>query len=346
MVVLRYIGIYFMLFFLLFSGCQKNGNKTVSYSRIQGETMGTTYSIYFANPNQLVLKSSIDSLLEVINNNVSTYIPNSTISGFNQSDYGVYLYRKSHKHFLENFKAANEVYRSTGGAFDPTVMPLVNYWGFGYDGRKKITKVDSLKVDSLKGLVGLNQIELTTNLQLKKPHSGIQLDFSACAKGYGVDEVGRLLELNGINDYLVEIGREVRAKGTNDKGKTWNIGIALPKEGAAATQIQTVIPLDNGSIATSGNYQNYYEVEGIKYAHTINPGTGFPEKNQLLSASVFASECMLADAYATAFMVMGLEKSLELASTSEGVEAYFIYGDEAGGMKVKFTEGIKDIIPN
>ena len=333
------IGVLFVV-----SSCKETPS-SISYYQLQGKTMGTTYSITYGANSERDLKPKIDSLLQAINEEVSTYIPTSTISSFNQSEEHLQLDPQKHGHFLLNWKAAKKVFSQSKGAFDPTVMPLVNYWGFGYDGKKKVSQVDSVKVDSLKKMVGLEQLELTEDFLLKKPFSGMQLDFSACAKGYGVDAVCIFLNGQGIDHFLVEIGREVRARGLNSKKLPWNIGIALPKEGAGATEIQTVIPLQNASIATSGNYQNYYEVDGIKYAHTINPETGFPEKNKLLSASVISGECMLADAYATTFMVLGLEKSYALATELNGVEAYFIYGDDEGGMKVKFTDGLKDIFP-
>ena len=231
-----------------------------------------------------------------------------------------------------------EVYEATEGSFDPTVMPLVNYWGFGYAG-EPITRVDSNKVDSLVQFVGFEKV-IFEALALKKDRPGVQLDFSACAKGYGVDEVGRFLETQGCNNYLVEIGGEVRARGINQRSKNWQIGINTPQEGGALDDYQAIVKLKDLSLATSGNYRNFYELNGVKYSHTINPKTGFPERNTLLSASVFAKDCMTADAYATAFMASGLDKAFDVALQNSEIDAYLIYSDEDGQMQVKYTEAV------
>ena len=315
----------------------------ISYKKMMGKTMGTTYSVKYKDLHKEDYQPTIDSLLKAINEDVSTYIPSSTISKFNQSKQGISLDTASHRHLLANWKLAKFVFEASGGKFDPTVMPLVNFWGFGYAGREKVESVDPQTIDSLLSFVGMNRLQLISDhaqLQLKKDRPGIQLDFSACAKGYAVDQVAALLAQNGISDYLVEIGREVKAHGVNDRGEVWNIGISLPEDDAPPNAIHSVTPLKNKALATSGNYQNFYEVAGQKYAHTINPTTGYSELNQLLSASVYAESCGLADGFATAFMVMGLEDAFQLASTIQEVEAYFIYSDQSGSYQVRYTEGL------
>lgn len=321
---------------------------SADYQTVDGETMGTYYAINYYDSKGRVFKPEIDSLLVQINQGVSTYIPSSTISQFNQSEdtfsLDVVNNKAVNQHFIKNFVLAQEVFKRTNGAFDPTVMPLVNYWGFGYSGKQAITSVDTLKIDSLIQLVGFDKVEYVSepNPQLIKTMAGVQMDLSASAKGYGVDQIGLLLESYGVRDYLVDIGGEIRVKGKSRKGEDWKIGINVPEENARLNEIQEVIPVSNISIATSGNYRNFYEVDGVKYSHTINPFTGFPERNTLLSASVFSDNCIKSDAYATAFMVIGVEKAMTLAKQIDGLEAYFIYSKDNGEMSVIYTEGLKN----
>ncbi len=316
--------------------------------------MGTTYHVSYKDTLNRDFKKDIDALLEAVNMEVSTYIDSSFISKFNRAEkelkYLNLLEKNAssrNKHFRINFEKANEVYRKSDGFFDPTIMPLVNYWGFGYAEKKAVEKIDSLIIDSLMHFVGLDKIEKRSlkdgSVFLIKAVSGIQLDFSALAKGYGVDVVGQLLEKNGIENYMVEIGGEVRAKGKNRNNEWWKVGINTPDEKAAINDFQSKVILKNRSLATSGNYRNYYNVNGNHYAHTINTKTGFPEKNRLLSVSIFAEDCMTADAYATACMVMGLEKAFDLVSRSKGLDGYFIYSEEDGTMMYMHTKGLENI---
>lgn len=312
-----------------------------AYQKVSGETMGTTYNItYEGRENKKVL---VDSVLLAVNKDVNTYDPNSTISSFNNAAVGSDLSAKRNKHFIANYKLAMQVAQATNGAFDPTVMPLVNYWGFGYTPKKPVTAVDSTAIDSLLQLVGMDKLEYSNTI-LQKTEAGTQLDFSALAKGYGVDEVGRLLEADGVKNYMVEIGGEVRARGINPRGEAWTIGINRPEEGVATTELQASLTLENSSVATSGNYRNFYEVDGVKYSHTINPKTGFPERNHMLSASIVASDCMLADAYATACMVLDVDAAKTLIENTEGLEAYFIYSTDDGQLETFTSEKLKDKI--
>ena len=315
---------------------------TGPYAFLEGHTMGTTYHITFENAGKLDLQADVDSVLAAVNMDVSTYIDSSYISRFNQSAAGVALDGK-HPHFEVNLKKALEVAEMSGGYFDPTVMPLVNYWGFGYTEKKLSGKADTAMVDSLMQFTGYRFVNATAG-QLVKTRPEVQLDFSALAKGYGVDAVGWYLEAKGVDNYLVEIGGEVRARGHNAEGETWRIGINTPAEDALMTDFQAIVRLENMSMATSGNYRNFYEVSGAKYSHTINPLTGFPERNTLLSASVFASDCMTADALATACMAMGPIKAMDLIKGLEGVEAYFITGKEDGSMTVEQTPGVEKLL--
>lgn len=345
------------LLFAALASCGGRASQTIvqDYQSIEGETMGTYYRVTFDDPGLEGAKQRVDSILRQLNLEVSTYIPQATISRFNQSDSLYNLGENpvdgavtaySNSHFIENFKKATEVYYKTDGYFDATVMPLVNYWGFGYTEKRKVETVDSLMIDSLLQYVGMEKVELQrfddTDL-LIKALPGVKLDFSALAKGYGVDLVGQLLSDNGVKHFLVDIGGETLAKGQSPRGDAWKLGINVPAEGAAADEIQTTVPLQDRALATSGNYRNYYEVDGQKYSHTINAKTGYPERNTLLSASVFADDCMTADAYATAFMSMGVEKAKKLASELAGIQAYFIYGLPGGGMAVTYTDGLSEL---
>ncbi|MEM9992375.1 MAG: FAD:protein FMN transferase, partial [Bacteroidota bacterium] len=244
---------------------QQKQSAASRYQKVQGKTMGTTYNVTYRG--KAGKQAAIDSVLSVVNKDVNTYDPKSTISLFNQAQVGSDLSEKRHRHFINNYKTAVQVAKATQGAFDPTVMPLVNYWGFGYTPKKPVTKVDSLAVDSLLQLVGLDKISYRNTI-LQKTIPAVQLDFSALAKGYGVDEIGRMLEADSIQNYMVEIGGEVRARGVNSKGKAWTIGINRPAEGAATSDLQASLALKNQSVATSGNYRNFYEIDGVKYSHT------------------------------------------------------------------------------
>ncbi|NBC07736.1 MAG: FAD:protein FMN transferase [Bacteroidetes bacterium] len=346
-----------ILLLLLLAGCAPDGSSSAGnadYSIVEGETMGTYYRITYKDRTGKDLKPTFDSVLRTLNLEVSTYIPQSTISRFNAADSVFDLHTHPVKgadvhydntHFLNNYRKSVEVAQATKGYFDPTVMPLVNYWGFGYT-EKKMEKVDSSKVDSLLQFVGLDKVELAIyedSKWLRKALPGVKLDFSAVAKGYGVDLLGQVLQNRDITDYLVDIGGETLAKGESPRGTTWQLGISLPKEEASLRDLQTSVPLQDQALATSGNYRNFYEVDGVKYSHTINPKTGYPERNTLLSASVFAPDCMTADAYATAFMTLGTERAYQLAGELPTVEAYFIFSQPDGSMDVRYTQGLNAI---
>lgn len=333
---------YWVLLFLII-GCQNQKETIASYQQIRGKTMGTTYQITYQSTQDV--QPIVEAVLKEVNQGVNHYDPASTISVINQTAQKELTLAQSaaSQHFIKNLITAKAIYTATDGAFDPTIMPLVNYWGFGYTAKKPVTQVDSLKIDSLLQLVGFDKIQLQASI-LQKELSAVQLDFSALAKGYGVDQVGLALEAQGIQHYLIDIGGEVRARGLNKKGTPWKLGINTPKEEAAISDYLAIIALDNQSMATSGNYRNFYEVNGIKYAHTINPQTGYPELNTLLSATVIAPTCMVADGYATAFMTMGLEKAFALASTQKDIQAYFLYSKEDGTIGVQFTKGMKPFL--
>lgn len=335
---------------LLFAACNLAVEEEgVPILQLRGETMGTTYSVLYRDSFERDFSTSIDSLLKAYNQEVSTYIPKSNISQFNQSENGISALNMELRkgHFVRNFELAKQIYQQTDGWFNPAVMPLVNYWGFGYTEKKAVEKADSLVVDSLLALADFNSFGLENQRAgafISKSNPKQQLDFSAIAKGDGVDEIGRFLEQQGLGNYMVEIGGEVRARGYQQDSLGWLVGINTPKTEASTTAMQAKVALNNMSLATSGNYRNFHEVNGVKYAHTINPKTGYPEQNRLLSVSVFAKNCAQADALATGCMAMGLKKALKIIEELDGVEAYFIYSDETGALQVKMTPKVQDYL--
>jgi len=305
------------------------------------------YNITFKVPKKKLLQQQIDSLLNSLNEGSSTYEENSVISRFNRSEKGITIINEGPaRHFLTNLIIAKEVFEKSDGYFDPTVAPLVKYYGF-YDKKGEgIRKIDSTKVKELLTLVGLDKIQLlkeNDQYSIRKENPGIQLDFSAIAKGYAIDEVARFLELNDIFDYLVEIGGEVRAKGKNSKGRWWKIGIKKPTQEASKGYFMGTPELKNQAMATSGNYESFKLINGVKMGHTLNPKTGFPELNPLLSASVFSEHCIIADSYATAFMSMGKEKALTLVEELPEISAYLVYIDLDGKIRTVHTKEITEI---
>ena len=343
----KFLALIFVSF--LFA-CKPGGDDTV-YRLVQGETMGTYYRVTYEGAKNH--QYNLDSLLVAINDELSTYIPESAISRFNRmatSDSLVLTYADQDSidwHFHRNMEKAKEVYENSEGAFNPCVMPLVNYWGFGYTEKRPVTSVDSVKVDSLMKLVRFNDIVWGRNADsffMKKVKKGIELDLSAIAKGYAVDRLAEWLEDQGCGNYLVDIGGEARGKGVNARGIIWTTGINTPKEGASEKDIMAVLELSNVAVATSGNYRNFYEVDGQKFSHTINPWTGFPERSQLLSVSVIADDCTTADAYATACMVKGLSDAKEMVEEIEGVEAYFIFSDDTGNLQAAQSTGFSQYL--
>ncbi len=305
---------------------------------IRGETMGTTYHItYYGHLSAETLKPGIDSLLQALNAEVSTYIPASVISRFNASTRDTVAIGPAHRHFLRNLLLARKIYLRTDGYFDPTVMPLVNYWGFGYKGHRAVTSVDSAAIDSLRRLVGMDKLVIAGDTLIRRV-PGIQLDFSAIAKGYGVDLVAEWLEDRGIKSYLVEIGGEDRAKGLKPGRKSWVIGIAIPRPDASPNDFRTTVRLDDRAMATSGNYRNYHFVNGQMYSHTINPKTGFPKRDSLLSASVLAPDCASADALATACMAMGFVKAKNMLSRLDSCDFILKVGTPGGSIRTILSD--------
>lgn len=305
--------------------------------RIEGTAQGSTYHITYFDKKNRDLQPQIEKILQDFDLSVSTYLPNSIISRINSNQKKV----KVDKYFIACFNKAKEVWKNTDGAFDPTVYPLVNAWGFG-PGKKQ--KIEKTKKDSILKFVGFDLITLKGNKVIKKDPR-VSLDFNAFAQGYSVDVVSEFLNSKGINSYIVEIGGEVYAKGKKPNNENWSIGIEQPIDNKiSGNPLKAVVKLENIAIATSGNYRRFVIEDGIKYAHHIDPKTGYPTKNNLLSASVFSKECISSDANATGILVMGLEKAKLFLQLHTELQAYLIYSDDKGNYQVFQTPGLKDIL--
>ncbi|MCF6185648.1 MAG: FAD:protein FMN transferase [Bacteroidales bacterium] len=311
-------------------------NKTEDFYKIAGETQGTTYHMIYEgeHPN---LKKQVDSLLQVFDLSLSTYEPYSTISKVNQGNNV-----EVDELFTQMFNKAAEVTKHSGGTFDITVGPLINAYGFGYG--KQETKIDSALIDSLLQYVGMDKVKIVNN-HLIKENDNVQLSGNAISQGQAVDYIAKFFKKQGIKNYMIEIGGELAVKGLKD-GKKWRVGIDKPYEGndVAGQDLQTILALTDKAVATSGNYRKFYVRNGKKYSHSIDPHTGYPAFQNILSATIIADSCMTADAYATACMVSGLKKSKEIVKKM-GLDAYFVYSDEeTGEYKVWYTEAVKKMI--
>lgn len=345
---MRVLSIFLFLPVFLVSCGPDRDAETIEYVEIRGETMGTTYLVKHQKVTAVDYRDSIADLLEEVNMALSTYIPESVISTFNRN--GVVRFETDRDgieedelatHFMRNLYQSMDVWEKSKGAFDPTVSPLVNAWGFGWEGKPPVAP-DSSEIDSLLGVVGMEKVEvdrIDQTREVKATEPGVQLDFSALAKGYGVDVIGDYLEARGLYDYFIEIGGEVRIRGLSPRGDHWLIGINTPDQSAAISDIVTRVSIPNGSMATSGNYRNFYEINGRRVWHTIDPETGYPKENNLLSASIVTSRCMYADALATAAMVMGYPGCQEFIDGLEDTEGYFIYRESGGETKTSYTAG-------
>jgi len=328
--------IYFLVFLsmLLLVSCRHR--KEPVLVKFGGETQGTYYAITYYADDSANYKPSIDSLLSRFNSPASTYKPNTIISRMNNNDPEV----RADKMFTAIFQKAMEVSEKTYGAFDITVGPLVSAWGFG---RQNRVNMNQHKVDSILQFVGFHKVMLD-NGKLIKTDPRIRIDFNAIAQGYAVDVVAAFLDSKGIQSYLIDIGGEVLARRTKPGGEKWNVAIEVPAKNADDPKIiQEVLALQDVAISTSGSYRKYFEENGKRYSHEIDPAKGFPVTHTTLSVSVLANDCMTADAYATAFMVMGVEKGKEYLKKHPKIDAYFIYTAPDGSNQTYYTKGFQKL---
>ena len=291
------------------------------YQRCEGAVFGTFYHVTYQYAGDL--QDSIEAVLQQVDASLSPFNKESVITAINNGTNDA-----TDAMFRDVFTLAKQISAETDGAFDITVAPLVNAWGFGFKNKENVT--DSL-IANLLTHVGIEKVTLQDD-RIVKSDTAVMLDCSAIAKGYGVDAVGRMLESKQVTNYMVEIGGEVRVRGFNPQGKKWNIGIVTPTPDPTGqnNEVEEILHLTDISMATSGNYRNFY-VEGNKrYAHTIDPRTGYPVQHSILSSTVLAADCATADAYATAFMVMGLDSAQTVLERHPELQAYFIYADSEG----------------
>ncbi len=313
-------------------------NKVVEPIKVEGRTMGTTYHITYFDEKNRDFTSAIDSILVVVNKSINNYDTSSEVSRFNQSVKGIKI---QYPYFYPPLKKSEEVYRASDGAFDPTIMPLVNAWGFGAG---KQLNLDSTKVDSVKTFVGFERIRFTKDSVLKSAPN-VQLDFGGIGQGYGADVVTDFLRSKDVTNMLVELGGEGMAVGKNLKsGKPWEIGILDPNSTRENQFFKAYVSLTDKSFTTSGNYFNFRIINGKKYSHTIDPKTGYPAQRAILSASVFTTDCITADAWGTAIMSMGHEKAIEVLKKHPGIDVLLFYTSPDGKIETYMTSGIRPAI--
>lgn len=328
---------YLTVVALLINAC--SANKNTRPVELFGEAQGTYYSIIYYDSLERDFQPEIDSLLGDFDQSVSLWVSGSILSKVNNNIEDVRL----DDYFTDNFYLAKKVARETNGAFDFTIGSLVKAWGFGHDSHKQ---VDSIIIDSLLKVVGYEKVDIVNN-RIVKQNPNTTFDFNAIAQGYSVDMIGEFLTGKQIGDFLVDIGGEVMAKGKKDDGSPWKVGIERPAEDPGNHRdLTAIIALENLSVATSGNYRNFFEKDGVRYSHIIDPATGYPASHNLLSVSIITDNTALADAYATACMIMGIEKSVAFIEDRNGLEAFFIYSDKDGDYAVYATDGFSNLIIN
>lgn len=325
----------FLLFLIIGTIYVIRNQQNMPYQHNTGYIFGTTYSFTYQHDTDL--HDDIIKELNRVDASLSTFKENSVISKVNKNE-AVTLDNM----FIEVYNLAEKIAKDTDGAFDFTVAPLVNLWGFGF---KSGYTPSTHAIDSLKKIIGYEKVELVDG-RIKKQDSRIMLDCSAIAKGYGSDVVARLLRSKGVENFMVEIGGEIVTKGNSPKRLPWKIGVVKPTDDTlnVSQELQTVLNVTDKAMATSGNYRKFYYKNGRKYAHTIDPKTGYPVQHNILSSTVLANDCATADAYATSFMVMGLDKAVKVLERHPDLMAYFIYADKNGKNSVWFSPSLKDRI--
>ena len=341
----RIFAIGLSLLLLTLTGCGKEGE----YYTLNGVTQGSTYHIVFqpkvsSDSSFCAVRDSVALYLERIDNSLSGYNPNSILTAFNENC-PVTL----DNIFIDNFLASKEMNQKTGGIFDPSAAPLFDLWGFGF---KTGTDVTPSQIDSVKSIIGMHHFRLDTltssfgtdSLAIVKDNPTCRLNFNAIAQGYTADYIAARFSAMGMENFLVEVGGEIYAKGHNPKGKLWNVGIDKPIDGnnTPGASIQAIVRISSQGLVTSGDYRKFYMKEGKKISHSINPKTGFPIEHNLLSATVVASNATFADAFATYLMVIGLDDAIKAVEAEEGVEALLIYNSN-DTLKVWSSKGMNTI---
>ncbi|HUX57451.1 MAG TPA: FAD:protein FMN transferase [Bacteroidales bacterium] len=325
-----------LLFLIITPACK---DKIPVFANFAGFTQGTTYSVVYDNRKNItpeLLKVDVEKILHNFDLSLSIYLDSSIISKINRNEDAI-----PDSFFVEVFNRSLLISEMTRGAFDITVGPLVRAWGFGPDAHKSFAIE---KRDSLMKLVGMDKVSII-NGHLIKSDTGISLDVNAIAQGYSVDVICRYFDNLGILNYLVEIGGEVRAKGTK-AGAHWRIGIDRPEENnmSPGESLQAIIKISDKALATSGNYRKFYVEDGIKYSHTIDPRTGYPAKNRLLSATIIADDCTMADGIATACMVMGTDSAIMFINRNPQLSGYLVFSDDNENFKTWISDNLKSSV--
>ncbi|MFN3839205.1 MAG: FAD:protein FMN transferase [Cyclobacteriaceae bacterium] len=327
----------FILMVILF-GVYQYRKKLQDPVYIEGKTMGTTYHITYFDAGRRNFKHQVDSILERVNQAINTYLPQSEVTRFNKGTGALKFELPYLRQLLER---SQQIVSASSGAFDPTVMPLVNVWGFG---PAEPLNPDNLEIDSIREFVGFEKVGFNTD-SVWKTDARTQLDFGGIGQGYGADVIAEFLKGKGITHMLVEIGGEGMALGRNRKtGKPWEIGILDPNSTPNNQFFKAYVSLENKSFTTSGGYFNYREIDGKKFSHTIDPQSGYPVNNPLLSVSVFSDDATSADGWATALMVMGVDKAMSFLQNHPNFDALLMYSGDDGTVHVFITPGIKDRI--
>ena len=320
-----------IVFFLLTVSCEPAKKNT----KISGPVFGTSYGVTFYSESEKDFQKAFDSLFSIINTSLSTYREDSGISKINRNED-----TKVDDHFMTVFNKAKEIFKKTEGAFDPTIGAVVNAWNFGPKG--KVVGLDELKIDSLMASVGFEKVELV-NDKVIKTNAMTFLDFNAIAKGYGVDVVSNFLESQNIDNYIVEIGGEIRCKGMNmETNHPWRVGIEKPNFDGTQSLIKA-IDMHDEAMATSGTYRKYsIDEEGNRYSHIIDTETGYPSKTNLLSISVIADNCMIADGYATAFETMGIERVKQFLTAHPELKVFLIFENDRKELETMRLNGFPE----
>ncbi len=326
---MKKIYLLFPILIILFASCNKK-TKELKLVKFTGEAQGTYYAVTYYDAENRDFQTSIDSLLKQFDQCASIYQKSSLISRINNNEPAV----KVDSTFIKIFNLAQKISGETDGTFDCTVGPLVKAWGFSIKENKEL---EMPKIDTLLQYIGYHKVKIENSFLIKESPE-IMIDFNAIAQGYSVDLIAEFLRSKGIENYLVDVGGEVLGKGKKIDGSLWVVGIEKPAENAESERIiQTKVQLRDNALCTSGNYRKYRIINGKKYSHEIDPKTGNPVTHNLLSVSVMAANCGAADAYATAFMVMGLEKSKTFLAKHPELAVYFIYADDKGEIKTDYT---------
>lgn len=319
----RHTFFFVAIWALLISlGCAPE--KKIDYTKLQGSVFGTTYTIVYKS--KVDYQKEINQIFNDFNLSLSTYIPNSIVSRVNQNDSTVVV----DAYFIEAYEKANKIYKETDGYFDPTIGKLIDAYGFGSGKEKK--DLSKKEIDSLMELKGFEKMRIDGNKVIKD--AAIAYNVNAFAKGFGIDVVGRFLEEKGLKDYLVEIGGEIRARGKSPRETYWKVAIDDPNTDGSRSQSR-IIEIEDQSMATSGNYRKFkLNANGDKIVHTVNPKTGLAHESNLLSVSVLMKgDCADVDAYATAFLAMGLDKTKQFLKTRPDLKVILLFANKEGAIE-------------